>query len=124
MLLFRIMFRETGLHGDTYMFNSGKDSQCKLCDMYTSETATHVFFQCPSHSELRDQYWQMLHDVAPNNLYLDMREMPLDSRMSFILSCMNDTFTQEWIPVYMIILDYITRVYKARNNIIQKDTLR
>ena len=51
MLLIKIMFRETGLHADTYMFNSGKDSLCKLCDMYCSETANHVFFQCAAYCD-------------------------------------------------------------------------
>ena len=109
------MFRETGLLVDTYMFNAENDSQCQLCDIYCSKTTAHVFIHCPVYSELQNNFWQMLRNIAPINMYVDLEKIPLDNKMSFILSCMNNSFTQEWIPIYPIILDFITVIYRTRH---------
>ena len=82
------------------------------------EDAVHVLFKCKKYNDERQSLLQSLELVAPDifNLYAEFVAMSDANKLFFIASCMNGSFVNEWLPVYLLFIEYVANPHaKARD---------
>ena len=87
---------------------------CAYCNHGQIETISHVLFSCQALSDLRQLYWNRVLENCPHRLVQEMNLMNLEQKTALLLSCFNNTFIDEWIPLYNAVVNFIYNLYKQR----------
>jgi hypothetical protein len=113
----RILFQQTCFAGSTYRFIRNATKSCQMCDTYTEESAEHVLFECRNNAyELRrDDFNVKLRNNAPAALWLELNAMAPRDKLTYILSCLNSSLVPEWIPTYVICVNFLYDMYIIRS---------
>jgi len=116
-VLVKLMFRETCLKSSTYRFKGNNISLCQMCSEFEEETVTHVLMSCTYYNDIRTAFWDKICKVAPQCLVHEIESMTPYKQVVFFISCFNSGIVQEWLPVYMAILDFVSLIYKRRQGV-------
>ena len=92
---------------------------CQLCHVGQSETVSHLLFQCSVLRETRTMLWEQLSKTIPGTLLKEIDAMHMEEKAAFITSCLNNTFTLEWLDMYNSIAIFIHDMYTKRCNMLQ-----
>ena len=62
---------------------------------------------------IQEQFCYLLGQTAPDGLFIEMQTMhDPEGMIVFSLYYMNNTFVDEWVDIYVIILNFVFYVYK------------
>jgi hypothetical protein len=88
-----------------------------MCDTYTEESAEHVLFECinKAYELCRDDFNVKLWNNAPASLWLELNAMAPRGKLTYILSSLNSSLIPEWIPTYVIFVNFLYDMYIIRS---------
>ena len=90
------------------------DPFCEACDDRLVEDAKHVLFECKGNSRKRLPLWQSILNCCPDQLSRELRQMPIDDRVVFLLSGLGNSFIPEWSNLYNAIAKFVHILYYSR----------
>ena len=108
----KLLLNESRLHDCIHKHQGANvDKWCRKCGDFRRETLIHVFTQCPSTRNLRNEKWCHVHNACVPNLAEDLTNLNPNMFLSFILNALNCRYVHEWSEMYEAILNYIYTVY-------------
>ena len=102
-----------GAQPKKYQRNFGH-SRCKICGDFESENIEHILFTCNALEPYRNILWDNILLKTTNPLKLDIMQMTIRERSTFLLSCLNESYTPEWKDLYKAIAHFIYKMYVHR----------
>ena len=89
-------------------------SDCKLCGSFELETVEHILFKCNALDVYRGSLWENILSRLPEPLKQSVMLMSYRERTIFFISCMHNSYTQEWREIYKAIANFIYMMYVYR----------
>ena len=87
---------------------------CQLCSISVCDTPTHILMECPALEETRVGLWRNLMEKMPANMTSCLSEMLPHECIRYLLSCLNNTYSEEWHDVYKETASFVYRIYQKR----------
>ena len=117
-VLCRVLFGETYFNCNTYRFVGTTGSViCNLYCQYVPKWMHRALFVCDFQKDLRQKYWSIIKDTAPENLYVHMMSQDTKDRVVSILHCFNSSPIQEWMTFYNALIDFVFFMYINRSKL-------
>ena len=51
---------------------------CTRCDSASLETVEHILFECAGLNDIRNQHWNAVCNVCPDQLWVELKNMPIN----------------------------------------------
>ena len=93
-------------------YRLGKDN-CPVCDYGSVNSIGHILFECDILQEMRDKQWECVCEVCPNQLCMEMKNMSVYHRCTFILNALDCSLVTEWLDLYSQLVQYVVLMYKS-----------
>jgi endonuclease/exonuclease/phosphatase family metal-dependent hydrolase len=90
------------------------DPYCCFCDERSVENVTHILFECKENHELRAKLWGNVIECCPDALCQQIKYMSASEKTSLMLTGLNNSFINEWMPLYRSVMNYIYKIYISR----------
>ena len=89
---------------------------CKLCDLYETETVSHLLFSCTKFTVLRATQWAEVLNSMPDQMAQHVLTLNSRDKVIFLMSGFNGNYTVEWLDIYEVVCNFISRIYMARRS--------
>ena len=96
-----------------YQRNFGH-SRCKICESFEAETAEHILFKCNALEQYRSILWENVLLKLTEPLKESVMQMTHNERTVFLVSCLNESYINEWRDLYKAIANFIHKMYVHR----------
>ena len=84
---------------------------CPLCHNHSLESIQHILFDCPHSENVRNNLWSVVLEACPRALALELKNMTIPSKTSFVLNAFNCNIVREWNQLYTNLCVFIYTLY-------------
>ena len=96
IVLIRIRTEKVGTDAHRYKLGHSETGMCTLCDLNTPQTIRHLFFACPTLSELRDEFWPEGMPGSKKDLYEDPEKATVSAQSMIASGALHKFRSLSW----------------------------